>query len=517
MMKSITSARYLCLVVAAIFLTNCSGPKSTQQITQNDDLIEFVFIQANDVYEISPLQGGKVGGLARVATVRKELLKENKNTLTVHAGDFLNPSLIGTVKLHGEKIKGKQMIQVMNSVGFDLVTYGNHEFDLDEDELQARMNESNFEWTSCNTFQKCGEETYPFYRMVNGRKHFSPETYTWEIKDADGTSIKVGIFGVCLPVNQKDYVHYDEIFESSRKAVADLSKTADVVIGLTHLDIKQDIKLARMVSAEVPLIMGGHDHDNMCEQIGQTKIAKADANVKTVYIHRLTYNKKTDECTVKSELKEINDSILDDPETIAVVNKWSDILLTKVSEIVDEPNSVIYTAEVPLDGRESSIRHKQTNLGGLLVKAFCKYADGVDGAIINSGSFRIDDQIFGSVTPIDFFRALPYGGSIIEVELTGALLKKILDEGEAAKGDGGYLQRHKLELKDDQWIVSGKVLEESKTYTIAMNDFLLAGYDLKFFTRKNPGILSIKEPDPEDKTDVTRDVRLAVIQMLKEK
>ena len=49
-----------------------------------------------------------------------------------------------------------------------------------------------------------------------------------------------------------------------------------------------------------------------------------------------------------------------------------------------------------------------------------------------------------------------------------------------------------------------------------MNDFLLAGYDIKFFTRKNPGILSIKEPYPEDKKDIKRDVRLAVISMLKE-
>ena len=501
-----------------ILLVSCSASKKSQVVKQEDDgLIEFVFIQANDVYEITPLQGGKVGGLARVATVRKEVLKENENTLTVNAGDFLNPSLIGTVKLHGEKIKGKQMIQVMNAVGFDLVTYGNHEFDLDEDELQARMNESNFEWTSCNTFQKNGETINPFYKMVNGEKHFTPKTYTWEITDTDGTSIKVGIFGVCLPVNQRDYVHYDEIFESSRKAVSELSKTTDVVIGLTHLDIKQDIKLARMVSAEVPLLMGGHDHDNMCEQVGDTKIAKADANAKTVYIHRLTYNKKTDECTLKSELKQINDSIVDDPETVAIVNKWSDILMTKVSEIVDQPNSIIYNAAVPLDGRESSIRHKQTNLGGLLVESFCKYTEGVDGAIINSGSFRIDDQIFGSVTPIDFFRALPYGGSIIEVEMTGTLLKKVLDEGESAKGDGGYLQRHKLDLENDRWLVSGKPLDESQNYTIAMNDFLLAGYDLKFFTKKNPGIISIKEPHPEDKNDIRRDVRLAVIQMLKER
>ncbi len=505
-----------CLFSLSI-LFNCTSTKlssTSAPLLQDDGIIEFVFLHANDVYEIGALEGGKVGGLARVATLRKELLAKNPNTLTVHAGDFLNPSLIGTVKYEGEKIKGKQMVQVMNAVGFDLVTFGNHEFDLDEDELQSRLDESRFEWTTCNTFQKCGDRNYPFYRTINGRKNFSPETFTWELRDADGTSIKVGIFGVCLPVNQKDYVHYEDVYESSVKAVKDLSRTTDVVIGLTHLNLDQDKKLAEMVQ-EVPLLMGGHDHDNMRYSFGQTVIAKADANVKTVYIHTLRYNKKTKECTLNSELRHIDESIKDDFEVANVVEKWSNILLEKVGEIVEEPNSIIYEAEVPLDGRESSIRNKQCNLGELIAKSMYEVSGKVDGAIVNSGSVRIDDQIDGSITPIDLFRALPYGGSIIQVELTGKLLKEVLSFGESAKGSGGYLQRYMLQEEGKTWLVSGKPLDESKNYTIAMNDFLLAGYDIKWFTEKNPGIKNIKRPDPENKKDLNNDLRLAIIEFLK--
>ena len=54
--------------------------------------------------------------------------------------------------------------------------------------------------------------------------------------------------------------------------------------------------------------MGGHDHDNMREQIGNVVMAKADANAKTAYIHRITYNKVTGKVDVKSELKKIDDS-----------------------------------------------------------------------------------------------------------------------------------------------------------------------------------------------------------------
>ena len=96
---------------------------------KDDGKIDFTFLQINDVYEISPIQGGEYGGMARVETVHKGLLEENKNTMLLLAGDFLNPSLIGTIKVDGERVRGKQMIEVLNAMNIDLVAFGNHEFD----------------------------------------------------------------------------------------------------------------------------------------------------------------------------------------------------------------------------------------------------------------------------------------------------------------------------------------------------------------------------------------------------
>jgi 2',3'-cyclic-nucleotide 2'-phosphodiesterase (5'-nucleotidase family) len=56
---------------------------------------QWTFLQMNDVYELKPLGGGKKGGLARVATIRKLLLQENANTITVICGDIVSPSAIG--------------------------------------------------------------------------------------------------------------------------------------------------------------------------------------------------------------------------------------------------------------------------------------------------------------------------------------------------------------------------------------------------------------------------------------
>jgi 2',3'-cyclic-nucleotide 2'-phosphodiesterase (5'-nucleotidase family) len=56
---------------------------------------QWTILQMNDVYELIPLSGGKKGGLARVATIRKLLREENPNTFTVMAGDVVSPSALG--------------------------------------------------------------------------------------------------------------------------------------------------------------------------------------------------------------------------------------------------------------------------------------------------------------------------------------------------------------------------------------------------------------------------------------
>ena len=79
--------------------------------------------------------------MARVETLHQNLLKENKNTMLFLAGDFLNPSLIGTLKVDDERVRGKQIVEVMNAMNFDAVAFCNHEFDLSQQDLQKRLNE----------------------------------------------------------------------------------------------------------------------------------------------------------------------------------------------------------------------------------------------------------------------------------------------------------------------------------------------------------------------------------------
>ncbi|WP_373940700.1 bifunctional metallophosphatase/5'-nucleotidase [Polaribacter sejongensis] len=463
------------------------------------------------MYEIAPIQGGEYGGMARVETVHKELLAENKNTMLFMAGDFLNPSLIGTIKIDGERVRGKQMVEVMNAMNFDLVAFGNHEFDIPLNDLQKRLNESNFPWISANVKLKTKEAAIPFYKEVNGHKEHVGETFIKELVDEDGTKIKVGFISVCIPSNPKDFVEYGSVFVKARASYAAIKDSVDVVFGLTHLDLESDKRIAKIIPG-LALIMGGHEHANSNDFVGDVQISKADANAKTVYIHRITYDKKTKKAVVTSELKEINSTIKADENVAKIVNKWQTILNSKIKEVITNPEEIIFEAKTPLDGRDSKIRGVQTNLGEIITKAMSfSFNDEVDCALVNGGSVRIDDQLSGNITPVDIFRVLPYGGAILKVKIKGSLLKRVLDYGLKAAGTGAYLQRYNAEKVGDKWFVKNQELNSNKIYTVAFSDYLLKGLDIPFLSNENKEIVSVYVPK---ESEVSYDIRKAVVAYL---
>lgn len=496
------------------FFISCSTPKS---ITSTDDgQIEVAIVQMNDVYEIAGVDGGRAGGLSRVAHYFTEIQKKYPASMLVLAGDFLNPSLLGTMRYEGERIRGKQMIEALNAMGLDLVAFGNHEFDLNENDLQLRIDESNFDWIATNLYQVCGDREYPFYREVNGRKQFIPESKVYALKDADGTMINLGFFSATIPSNPVDYVNYYNPDSCAALEIDHLKKSSDVLIGLTHLAIDQDLALAKM-QPDVKLIMGGHEHNNMFYKVGSATVAKADANARTVYLHVIGYNKRTGKVSIHSDLIEINEQIQKDPLVEEVVQKWNQIMETNIKQVVDKPYEIVYHADPALDGRETTIRHQQCNMGQLFSAAMLKASRHQSvAAIMNSGSIRIDDEISGDITALDIFRALPYGGSVMEVTVTGNLLFGILRFSENAKGNGAYLQYSGLEKKGEDWLIGGKALDREGSYTIALTDFLLRGLDIPFLTEENTGISAIYKPNGDDKDDLRNDIRKAIIEYLKQ-
>ncbi len=480
--------------------------------------ISFTILQLNDVYEIAPLEKGTVGGMARVATLRNQLLDENYNLMTVVAGDFLSPSLLGTMKHEGKSIKGRQMVEVMNALGVGLVAFGNHEFDVKEAELQERMNESYFDWLGTNVLHKTGNKIEPFFKESYDFKYFAPETFVWEMENyMGGKPLRVGFYSACINSNEQPWVYYEDPYAEATKAYLELVQNCNIIIGLTHLELEQDMKLAALLP-KTSLIMGGHEHENSLDSIGNVVIAKADANAKSVWVHRFTYYPDLKMTELASELVPITDAIPVDPLVDEIVQRWQSILTQQLSTIVDDPGEVIFHAKTPLDGFEKSVRTKQTNLGGIIAAGMAGAAKKpVDAAFFNGGSIRLDDQLSGEVTAVDVFRALPFGGSLYEVELKGSVLKKALDAGMENTGLGGYLQWHNIDYAPatKSWRVGGKPLNEAKTYRVVVSQYVFEGKEsrLDFFNQKN--FISWETAKEGDGKDLRSDIRKAVVAQMK--
>ena len=498
----------------------CSGCSIINTIPKEDPIqgagaVTLKFIQINDVYEISPLNGGEYGGLARVAYIRDSIKKDYPNTFMFLAGDFLNPSLLGTLKHEGETINGKHMVDVLNAMEIDLVTFGNHEFDLSESELQKRLDESKFKWTSANVRHATEEKVSPFTTKLEYTNAPISDYVTFPAHDEEGNQIQFAVFGVTLPSNPKEYVSYENIYESSKRAYKEAIQKSDFVFGLTHVSIEEDLEIARLLR-NLPLIMGGHEHFNMLLKEGRTIITKADANAKTLYVHTLIYNLRTKMLSVASELVFVGSDVPSAPKVERVVKKWEELLDNKLKEVVDSPYDVIFKADEILDGTDDANRSKQTNLGNIITKSMAHaYNNKVAGAIVNGGSIRIDDNLQGNITSTDIFRVLPFGGSVLKVQLRGSLLIEVLEYGNNQKGSGAYLQRHNFtQNSKGTWLVQGAPINPKLRYTIAISDFPMKGLDIPFLTQENNRVLKVYTPSEKENAS---DIRKAIVSYLKSK
>ncbi|WGV27298.1 bifunctional metallophosphatase/5'-nucleotidase [Halotia branconii] len=465
------------------------------------EIVNINLLQLNDIYEITPVEGGTRGGLARVATLRQQLYKENPRTYTVLAGDAFSPSALGTAKINGIPLAGQQMVAVMNTLGFDYATFGNHEFDLPENLFYQRLQESRFRWVSSNVSNSKGQ---PFTGV--------PRSLILNVKGDRGAIVKVGLIGVTLGSNQPQYVSYTDPIATAKQQVQVLKGKVDIIVAITHLAIESDRQLAETVP-EIDLILGGHEHENIQQWRGRdfTPIFKADANARTVYVHQLSYDTIKQSLEINSRLVPITDKIPDEPKTAKVVKEWLVRGYQAFRANGFEPEQEIAKIPDALDGLESSVRNKSTKLTELITQAMLREVPDADLAIFNGGSIRIDDVIPpGRITQYDVIRILPFGGKIVAVEMNGALLKRVLEQGQANKGSGGYLQTAKITQKFNSvnWLINGKLLDPKQTYKVAINDFLLSGKEqgLDFLNLQQPGIKLITEK---------RDIRFAVIDQLK--
>ncbi len=452
----------------------------------------------NDIYEIGPVEGGKFGGLARVATVLSQLRRTSQPLVVTLGGDYLSPSALGTARIDGEALAGRQMVDVLNATGVQWATLGNHEFDVSEAAFKARMAESKFKVVVSN--------------VTDAQGQIFANTLTSAIMPvaAGGRTLRIGFIGLVVDDTKKAWVKYLPPIDSARKEVAALNGKVDAIIALTHLRLADDVALAEAVP-EIALILGGHEHENWLLRRGEhfTPIIKADANVRSLAIVTMTFGARGVRPTVTQRLQIIDQSVKALPSVDSLVKRWTTTAFDAFRKDGFVPETPVVTLTEPLDGRETVIRHRPGKLTEIIANAVRKEA-GADIGIFNAGSVRIDDVLpAGVITEYDIIRVLPFGGKLQRAVFDGNLLARVLDTGLGNEGIGGYLHTSTGATRTSAgWIINGTPLDPAARYVVGLTDYLLLGLETNFgfLTRDNPGVHDVTE---------LRDVRRAVIDELK--
>ena len=494
-----------------LLLASCTG---TQKLSGDDGKISVNLILINDVYEIAPLAGGKEGGMARLATLKKQYLNKNPNTYLIMAGDFLSPSVYHTLRHEGQPIRGRQMIEAMNVAGVNLACFGNHEFDINENELQQRIDESDFQWVASNVFHRVGDSVRAF-RKSDGT--ILPPFHIMTVKDADGTTARIGFLGICLPFNKADYVYYTDALLTSKDLYQQLHDSVDMIVAITHQLMEDDIRLAKELP-ELAVILGGHEHDQRFEKIGNVYIAKSMANAKSSFVITLNFDTRTQKLNVNPQLHILDEKVPPDSVTNKAVKKWTSIADSSFAPLGFHPDSIVLYEGPALDGRELLIRKQPTNLSQLVAASMQYVCPNADLTGFNAGSIRVDDVLHPPLTEYDILRTLPFGGGIREVDMKGTLLLKVLEQGLKNVGTGGFIVwNDRVEQQNNVWFIRKKPLDTSAIYRVALSDFLITGKEvnLEFLHPSNPDM--IKVYDAPATNNPAFDIRKALIAYLKSK
>ncbi|HEU4595006.1 MAG TPA: bifunctional UDP-sugar hydrolase/5'-nucleotidase [Pyrinomonadaceae bacterium] len=454
----------LALVLALVQVLAVEGQ------TARECTVRVTLLQVNDVYQFMPVERGTEGGLARVSTLRKQIMKDSPNTLFLLAGDTISPSVESIT------LKGAQMIDAWNAVGLDYSVFGNHEFDFGPDPavLLQRVAESKFKWLGAN--------------VVNTKtgKIFA-DTPAFEIREFGG--VKVGIFGIVLPETKTTSspgpdIEFRDSCETAKQIIPQIRAAgAKTIVALTHLSLAEDKALARCAPG-IDVIIGGHEHTLLQSSSGGVPIFKMTADGRELGRIDLNIDPKTGEvASIDWQIIPVNASTPEDPAFEPVTKKYAD-LLTKLSARVGQTDE-------PLDVRSAVNRTEETNIADFVADSFRKAAK-ADVALINGGSLRADTIISkGEISLRDVLSILPFNNELAKIEVTGATLLQALEHGVSRSGPGSepgrFPQVSGLRYSFDASLlpgvrikevtVNGQPLDPKKTYTLVTTKYVADGGD----------------------------------------
>ena len=443
------------LFLASSILCGCLSvscdPKETVYTPSPEDVI---ILYENDVH-------CAVDGYANFAALKDEMKAAHKYVTVVSNGDFVQGGSLGASS------HGRNIINIMNEVGYDYVTLGNHEFDYGIPRQMELMEALNAECLCCNFKDlRTGKQLYDSYHIVNyggfdvafvGMStpytiNSSTPTY---FKDENGNFV----YSFCI----------DNFYELVQDAVNSARKEgADFVVVLSHLGDEDEgeggINSPSMIENTygIDVVLDGHSHSVILDSIVKNKngenVTLTSTGTKFQYMGVLSINPngtfKTDLIPTESYTKK-NPTVLKVTEEIKEGYK-------KVAE------QVIFTSDVKLaaydDQKNRIVRNQETNIGNFCADAY-RTVFNTDIAFLGGGSIRADLPK-GDVTFNDLYTMFPFENGTCKGELTGELLLDILEHSVSiAPGEfGGFQQVSGLRFEYDSSIPSPVVYDADHSF-----------------------------------------------------
>ena len=414
----------------------------------NSEIQELTIFHFND-------QHGQIDNFGKIKHI-VDLEKQEANVLVVCSGDIFS----GNPVVDNYNQKGFPMIDLMNKIGVDVATIGNHEFDYGETILKDRLEQSQFEWICANV-------------DMNDTGIPEPKEYTTvSVDDLDITFLGLvetnGKEGSIIPsthpwrVQNLTFEPYQTIIDNYA-AVKD-SEDADLYIALTHLGESTDRSLA-LKYPYFDVIIGGHSHTRTNTVVNGIPIFQAGSNLE--YLGKL-------------ELKIEDQQIIDSTYELINLSNYT-TTDSSIKSLTDSYNENANLNEVI--GFATNY-HSRSEVGNFYTYALLNEMN-VDLTFQNTGGIR-SDLNQGDILTREIFEIDPFNNGSVIYSMKVEDLKNFLIETRS----GFYYAGIQL-VQDGSTIKflneQGEELSEDTVLRIGLNDYIPAVYN-SYFTQ-TPEIL----------------------------
>ena len=448
---------------------------------------------------------------------RKEMEQECNHVLTVDVGDHLQGGTLGAIS------EGEAIIKIMNEVGFDVVTLGNHEFDYGKEQLEKLGQEISSKYINSNfCFNSNKTSIYDAYKIV-------------EVGDK-----KIGFIGVVTPLTfSKTYLvgikdeetgkaMYDfrgeDLAQVVQKNINELKEEkVDYIFLLTHLgmSVEQYTSDGLLSNLEgVDAVFDGHTHlvyNVTTKDKNNKEIPIAQTGIKFESIGKLviTTDGKIETEIIKEvpEPKDINGA---KTLTRSKSERWVDGSMNSfINNIISRYDNelkiivgysdfdLIIKPEGSTDSHYIYCRVQECTVGDLVADAINNLAGGAF-SIVNGGGIR-NNMKKGNITRADVIEAMPWFNNVVVKKLTGQTILDALEFGvrNYPEASGGFPQvssefsfdfdpdiESTVEVdKDGVFIkvggkrrvfnvkLNGEAINPENTYNVTLLEFIASGGD----------------------------------------